>query len=271
MTSPSAPALPNVIGTLDISGRMIGWARWSFNPSGDNIFEHGFVDLQELVANGTEDPWCRVDQFSYWLTGWLRDRPLDLLVVEQPHGRKSGASSMQIMNGVYTICRLASLRLQIMFRDVVRSEVVKSCLGWCLRKNPDTGEMEGPDKQLIIDRVNAIHGTRIASPDEADAVATLDLILAEIKGTGQVRQTQAEKAIVKRNHKAAVKKRKAVRAAVKAKEPPLPGMLQGKRDDIPPQPLEARKAELARKTPAAIAWPGLGRGVVARGRRRVNP
>ena len=156
------------------------------------------------------------------------------------------------------------------FRDVTRTEAVKHLLGWASKRNPETGKMQGATKEQVLEKVREVYGPHVTSWDEADALATMGLILSELMGNGRLRPTKAEIATVKRAHKAKVRAKKKMREAVAAKSPPLPEILDGKRTDIPKQPAAQRKAELARKTPAAVAWPGMNRGVVARGRQRVN-
>lgn len=276
MPSASASAVRiNGVGVLDLGSTHIGWAHWRYAPDG-NVELSGAVDLRKLVA--TEDPWSRVNAFAFWLTDWLKRHPCDALVVEEPFSPpgRSGTQSVRLLNTIYGICRLAALRLKIEFRDVIRAEAVKHVMGYASRKNPETDKMEAPSKDQVRRRVEELEGRPIASEDEADAIATRRLILAEIAGTGQLRPNRAEVATMKREHARGVQKRKKARilrkAQAEAASPALPEMLTNppkrkpKRADIPVMPVEQRAAELAKKSPAAVAWPGFRRGQVARGR-----
>ena len=163
----------------------VGWATWA--TGGERA--SGVLDLK-----GISDLWVkRADLYSRWLTAKLAEHKPDMIVIEQPFGGQvSGAESVAIMQYLHRQTHVIGFRLAIHVRDVTRAQVVKALLGWSSRPAdpnhvPRKGirpKMRGATKREVLLAVNARHGSRITSNDEADAVAGLDLLLAELAGTG---------------------------------------------------------------------------------------
>ena len=179
------PPAPRSILSLDVSSVAVGWATWA---AGDRA--SGVLDLK-----GISDLWVkRADLYSRWLTAKLAEHKPDMIVIEQPFGGQvSGAESVAIMQYLHRQTHVIGFRLAIHVRDVTRAQVVKALLGWSSRpadpnhvprKGSGRPKMRGATKREVLLAVNARHGSRITSNDEADAVAGLDLLLAELAGTG---------------------------------------------------------------------------------------
>lgn len=163
----------------------VGWATWA--TGGERA--SGVLDLK-----GISDLWVkRADLYSRWLTAKLAEHKPDMIVIEQPFGgRANGQDSIAILHYLHRQTHVIGYRLAIHVRDVSRGEVAKSVLGWALRPvDPDhkprkglRPKMRGATKREIMKAINARHGSRITSDDQADAVAGLDMVLAEMAGTG---------------------------------------------------------------------------------------
>jgi Holliday junction resolvasome RuvABC endonuclease subunit len=257
---------PSRIATLDLGSRALGWARWRFVEHDDNELTHGHYDLTEEAL--TEDPWERVDLFARWFTRWVDEFAPELVVLEEPFFPQggSGTQSIRLLNAIYGFARVILLRRGVMVRDVTRSEAVKATLGWASRKNPETDKMVHATKDEVREAINRLYGFEIVSDDEADAMATMRLILGEIAGTGRVRPDKAEVAEAKATHRREVKKRTKAREAKKRQQLPLtlPPILS---DEFPEPPAAAKQLQeelMKRRIPAALVWPGSRK---ARGRK----
>jgi len=181
----SCPPAPAGILSLDVSPLAVGWAWWG--PQGRSS---GVLDLKSI-----SDLWVkRADLYSRWLSAKIAELKPDLLVIEQPFGgAANGAESIAIMHYLHRQTHVIGYRVCIHVRDVSRSSVVKSVLGWAMRpvdplhrprKGSGRVKMRGPTKCEVLQAINARHGSNITSDDEADAVAGLDMVLAEIAGSG---------------------------------------------------------------------------------------
>lgn len=179
------PVDPGCILSLDVSSTAVGWALWSKAEGRDS----GVLDL----ANISELRIKRVDMFCLWLTARIKTHKPDLIVAEEPFaGRRDGQATVSVLHHMHGQVHLICYRLQIPWRDVSRKSVTKSVLGWSSRPVdpkhvPRKGlrpKMREATKREVLDAINARHGTRITSDDQADAVAGLDMILAEMAGTG---------------------------------------------------------------------------------------
>lgn len=179
------PADPGCILSLDVSSTAVGWALWSKDEGRDS----GVLDL----ANISDLRIKRVDMFCIWLTGRIKAHKPDLIVAEEPFvGRRDGQATVSVLHHLHGQVHLICYRLQIPWRDVSRKSVTKSVLGWSSRPVdpnhvPRKGlrpKMREATKREVLDAINARHGTRITSDDQADAVAGLDMVLAELAGTG---------------------------------------------------------------------------------------
>jgi hypothetical protein len=179
------PAAPRSVLSLDVSSVAVGWATWAAQERAS-----GVLDLK-----GISDLWVkRADLYSRWLTAKLAERKPDLIVIEQPFGgMANGSESVAIMGYLHRQTHVIGYRLAIHVRDVTRAQVVKALLGWSSRpadpnhvprKGSGRPKMRGATKREVMQAVNARHGTRITSDDQADAVAALDLVLSELAGTG---------------------------------------------------------------------------------------
>lgn len=164
----------------------VGWATWA--TGGERA--SGVLDLK-----GMSDLWVkRADLYSRWLTAKLAEHKPDLIVIEQPFGgMANGSESVAIMQYLHRQTHVIGYRLAIHVRDVTRAQVVKALLGWSSRpadpnhvprKGSGRPKMRGATKREVLDAINARHGSRIVSDDQADAVAGLDMVLAEMAGTG---------------------------------------------------------------------------------------
>ena len=77
-------------------------------------------------------------------------------------------------------------------------DVFEATVGWRMRQHErqPLGRkgrplMRCPSKREILAAINARHGWQLESEDEADAVAMLDLVLAEIHGSGMTLAAKA--------------------------------------------------------------------------------
>jgi len=148
-----------------------------------------------LDLKSISDLWVRrADLYCRWLARKIDELRPDLIVIEQPFGgAANGAESIAIMHYLHRQTHVIGYRVCIHVRDVSRSSVVKSVLGWAMRpvdplhrprKGSGRVKMRGPTKREVLQAINARHGSHIASDDEADAVAGLDMVLAEMAGSG---------------------------------------------------------------------------------------
>lgn len=190
-TSPG-PKLPGRLLAVDLGSRLIGWASADLDADG-NVTRRtsGCVNLEDL---GGPRRWARVDMFARWLTLQL-DNGVTWLAVEEPHTGRDNVGTRHLMHGLFAFAQVISnRRLGHDARAVSRMDVFQATLGWCLRPvDPDAPKpargrrkMRCPTKSEIRAAINARHGTSIASEDEADAVAMLDMLLAEIAGSGPI-------------------------------------------------------------------------------------
>ena len=182
------PVDPGCILSLDVSSTAVGWALWSRTGGRSS----GVLDLAGLAELRIK----RVDQFCRWLTREIETHKPDLILAEEPFtGRRDGQAAISVLHHLHGQVHLICYRLQIPWRDLSRKSVTKSVLGWASRPAdpnhvPRKGfrpKMRDATKREVLDAINARHGTRITSDDQADAVAGLDLVLAELAGTGMPR------------------------------------------------------------------------------------
>lgn len=179
------PIDPGCILSLDVSSTAVGWAVWSkAYGRASGVFD--LASVSDLRIK-------RVDQFCRWLTREIETHKPDLIVAEEPFaGRRDGQAAVSVLHHLHGQVHLICYRLQIPWRDVSRKSVIKSVLGWSSRPVdpnhvPRKGlrpKMREATKREVLDAINARHGTRITSDDQADAVAGLDMVLAELAGTG---------------------------------------------------------------------------------------
>lgn len=236
----------------------VGWDTWS---DGDRA--SGVLDLK-----GISDLWVkRADLYSRWLTAKIAERQPDLIVIEQPFGGvASGAESVAIMQYLHRQTHVIGFRLAIHVRDVTRAQVVKSLLGWSSRPAdphhvPRKGlrpKMRGATKREVMDAINARHGGRITSHDEADAVAIGDMVLAELAGTGPV---------CPRNHESAAQ---ASAPADHGESLPLAPAVQQLHAAQAAIPLDQIKAPARRQLERALADMGIGDPRLPRPARRAR-
>ena len=179
------PVDPGCILSLDVSSTAVGWAVWSKATGRAS----GVLNLADLAGLRIK----RVDLFCRWLTREIDTHKPDLIVAEEPFaGRRDGQATVSVLHHLHGQVHLICYRLQIPWRDVSRKSVTKSVLGWSSRPVdpkhvPRKGyrpKMREATKREVMDAINARHGTRITSDDQADAVAGLDMVLAELAGTG---------------------------------------------------------------------------------------
>ena len=204
MSLPDAVTTPQAIGSLDLSGARTGWAWWRRLPDGSTELKSGWIDM----AAGGSSHEQRIDFFARWFSQWLKEHPCELVVLETPvfGGPKTNPATLELLLGLKTFAKVICWRLEIPAREVVRSEVTKATVGWCRRKDHDTGKIVEASKDDVLRAVNARHGLHLTVHDETDAIAALDLILAEIAGSGAVRKPRAEVQADKRMERA-MKKR----------------------------------------------------------------
>ena len=179
------PPDPGCILSLDVSSTAVGWAVWSKA----NGRASGVLNLADLAGLRIK----RVDLFCRWLTREIEAHKPDLIVAEEPFvSRRDGQATSSVLHHLHGQVHLICYRMQIPWRDVSRKSVTKSVLGWSSRPAdpnhvPRKGhrpKMREATKREVLDAINARHGTRITSDDQADAVAGLDMVLAELAGTG---------------------------------------------------------------------------------------
>ena len=204
-----AATTPQTIGSLDLSGTRTGWAGWRRWAGGGTGLESGWTDV--AGAGGSHEQ--RIDFFARWFSQWLKDHPCELVVLETPvfGGGKTNPATLELLLGLKAFAKVICWRLDITAREVVRSEVTKATLGWCRRKDPETNQMVEASKDDVLQAINARHGLHLTVHDETDAIAALDLIRAEINGTGAVRKPRAEVQADKRMERA-MKRNKAQNA-----------------------------------------------------------
>lgn len=246
----------------------VGWASWTAHGRAS-----GVLDLK-----GISDLWVkRADLYSRWLTAKIAERQPDLIVIEQPFGgMANGSDSIAIMGYLHRQTHVIGFRLAIHVRDVTRAQVVKALLGWSSRpadpnhvprKGSGRPKMRGASKREVIDAVNARHGSRIASNDEADAVAGLDLVLAELAGTGLPRSVKIP------DTRPALSAFASSNEAAKTDMPPARQQLHAAQAAIP---LDQIQAPARRQLERALADMGIGDPRLprparkARGRRRAT-
>ncbi len=262
------PADPGCILSLDVSSTAVGWALWSKAEGRDS----GVLDL----ANISELRIKRVDMFCLWLTARIKTHKPDLIVAEEPFaGRRDGQATVSVLHHMHGQVHLICYRLQIPWRDVSRKSVTKSVLGWSSRtvdpkhvpRNGLRPKMREATKREVIDAVNARHGSRIASNDEADAVAGLDLVLAELAGTGLPRSVKIP------DTRPALSAFASSNEAAKTDMPPARQQLHAAQAAIP---LDQIQAPARRQLERALADMGIGDPRLprparkARGRRRAT-
>lgn len=187
-----APTEPLSILSLDMSLECIGWAHaHRADPGAPWQRQHGSFRIGELADHRMR----RADLALKWLSREVMERRPDYLVVEEPHtSRYDNAGTHLVLYGLHFSVHLLGHRCGLHVRDVSRLEVVKSLLGWSLRPTdpnwvPARGKrpkMRGATKAEVRSAVEARHGITCATHDEADAVAAIDLVLAELAGTGPV-------------------------------------------------------------------------------------
>lgn len=179
------PVDPGCILSLDVSSTAVGWALWSKAEGRDS----GVLDL----ANISDLRIKRVDMFCLWLTARIKTHKPDLILAEEPFsGRRDGQAAVSVLHHLHGQVHLICYRLQVPWRDLSRKSVTKSVLGWASRpvdpnhvpRKGHRPKMRDATKREVLAAINARHGTRITSDDQADAVAGLDMILAEMAGTG---------------------------------------------------------------------------------------
>jgi hypothetical protein len=178
------PHSPSSILSLDVSSVAVGWASWTAQGRAS-----GVLDLKSI-----SDLWVRrADLYCRWLTGKINELRPDLIVIEQPFGgMANGAESIAILHHLHRQTHLIGYRVTVHVRDVTRPQVVKALLGWSSKPvDPDhkprkgtRPKMRGASKHEVLEAINARCGSRITSHDEADAVAGLEMVLAELAGTG---------------------------------------------------------------------------------------
>lgn len=182
-----APVDPRSILSLDTSIAIVGWAHWAKDTERSTSGSFALGDLGGSPA-------YRIDQYLRWLTRKIETDHPDLILIEEPFSGRAGDNpgTTHALSALYMMTLVVGLRLGIHVRSLSRGEVAKSVLGWALRpRDPHwvktkgrRPKMRGPRKPEITAAINARHGLRLTCHDEADARAGLDMILAELAGTG---------------------------------------------------------------------------------------
>lgn len=180
---PPRPELPATILTFDLGTRKCGWALARLDAAGRVVQRKSGCIL--LEQHGPE-LWRRVHYFAQWLSWACKEWGITYLAAEEPY---PGAHKTQ--HGLYLLVDLASGRLfGRSVHGISRIAVFRGTVGWC-RRTARQGKrtvVTTPSKTEMMAAINARHGfaqgRRITSEDEADAVAALDLLLAELAGTG---------------------------------------------------------------------------------------
>ena len=204
-----AATTPQTIGSLDLSGTRTGWAWWRRLPDGSTELKSGWIDMTSIGSSHE----ARFDFFARWFSQWLKDHPCELVVLETPMTTpgKTTNATLELLFGLKAFARTICFRLDIALREVVRTEVTKATVGWAARMDPETRKMVYASKDDVLQAINARHGLHLTVHDETDAIAALDLIRAEIQGTGAVRKPRAEVQADKRMERA-MKRNKAQNA-----------------------------------------------------------
>lgn len=152
--------------------------------------------------------WKRTDYFAKWLTWAIKHHGVTWLACEEPHTGKDNVGTRHALHGLYTFCDVISGRsFDVPVTPISRLDVFQATFGhrmkpltpseleaWERKKKRKTTRtiMRCPTKSEVVAAVNARHahepynrgGKVITSEDEADAVAALDMKLAELAGTG---------------------------------------------------------------------------------------
>lgn len=196
------PVLPGRLLCIDLGSRLIGWATADLDGAGTVAGrDSGSVDLEALAGPRR---WARVDVFARWLTVQL-DRGVTWFAVEEPFTQRDNVGTRHLLHGLFAFAQvIAWRRFGQDARAISRIDVFRATVGWCLRpvdldapkpaKGQGRRKMRAPTKAEIRDAVNARHGSAVVSEDEADAVAMLDLVLAELAGTGMSISSAAREA-----------------------------------------------------------------------------
>jgi Holliday junction resolvasome RuvABC endonuclease subunit len=196
---PPAMVLPGVMLVLDLGSLRCGWALARVDAQGKATERSSGVLYLEAVSNIR---WKRVLDFSRWVGRTCSEQGVTFLAVEEPHTKNDNVGTRHLLHGLYAFADVISgLRFKQPVTPINRTDVFKATVGWC-RRALDDGEMRAwrlkpknrlsraktvmrsPTKTEIKAAVNARHGSKIESEDEADAVAALDMLLAELAGTG---------------------------------------------------------------------------------------
>lgn len=182
--------MPGRILGIDLGSKTVGWATADLDATGRVTGRSsGALDLEALAGPRR---WARVDVFARWLTVQLNEG-VTWFAVEEPFTQRDNVGTRHLMHGLFAFAQvIAWRRFGQDARAVSRMEVFEATMGWKLRPvDPDAPKpakgrrkMRCPTKAEIRAAINARHGTAIESEDEADAVALLDLVLAELAGTG---------------------------------------------------------------------------------------
>ena len=193
---PPGPTLPGRLLAIDIGSRLFGWATADLDATGKILARaSGCVDLESLGGPGR---WQRVDLFARWLTLQL-DRGASWVAVEEPQTGRDNLGTRHLLHGLFVFGQVISWRrFGQPARSISRMDVFEATVGWRMRQHErqPLGRkgrplMRCPSKREILAAINARHGWQLESEDEADAVAMLDLVLAEIHGSGMTLAAKA--------------------------------------------------------------------------------
>jgi hypothetical protein len=180
--------LPGRLLCLDLGSINLGWAWAQVNLDG-RVTERRSGCLQ--LAEMEPQRWARIDLFAKFVSMSI-ERGVTWIALEEPHTGKDNVGTRHMLHGLFAFGQVISWRKwKRPARSISRMDVFEATVGWRMKpaeRQPlgrkGRAKMRCPTKQEILAAINARHGWQLRSEDEADAVAMLDMVLAEIAGSG---------------------------------------------------------------------------------------